>query len=360
MCCFSPIISLVNLQKDSGSKCHQFSKPFCSKTSFLIKLISETHTYQSEIQALQKNVKYIKKKWKIKNYLGRGNSGKNGLAYKAKLFGFGWRSTAGRCNRGGADGGIFLQEACLVQAILSRGVCWASSRGWWILQRKNLRLTTDWLHWGPWLGNSSNWKHLVACLKIQNVLKKITKLTEIAKGNIWYWGQILNNNKKSTNLQKNINIVSRATTDTCEFLAVEKDCSNWKEGAALKRPSNGQSVIVSQKQAISLCYSCRAAGREASHKHTSLDTSTTKLSSLFSPSLSCTENWEALSPAPVKTKQHHSFSSIYVPMPGPYVMWWKLYQAELSHFTMYSSLFFMLMLWTRKLFHFPFLKNGVQ
>lgn len=75
-------------------------------------------------------MKYTKtEKLKSNNYIGSGNSGKDGVAYKAKLFGFGGRSTARRCNRGGADGGIFLEEACLVQAILPWGMCWASSRG---------------------------------------------------------------------------------------------------------------------------------------------------------------------------------------------------------------------------------------
>lgn len=57
-----------------------------------------------------------------------------GTAYKAKFFGFGGRSTAGGCNWGWADGGIFLEQASLVQAILSGGMCWAPSRGRRILQ----------------------------------------------------------------------------------------------------------------------------------------------------------------------------------------------------------------------------------
>ena len=55
--------------------------------------------------------------------------------YKANFFGFGGRSTAGGCNRSWTDRGIFLEQACLVQAVLSRGMCWAPSRWWWILQR---------------------------------------------------------------------------------------------------------------------------------------------------------------------------------------------------------------------------------
>jgi hypothetical protein len=42
---------------------------------------------------------------------------------KAKIFGF----TAGKCNGGGADGGIFLTY--FVKAILPLGMCWAPSRG---------------------------------------------------------------------------------------------------------------------------------------------------------------------------------------------------------------------------------------
>lgn len=54
---------------------------------------------------------------------------------KAEFFGFGGRSAAGRCDGGGAYRGILLKQASLVQAILTRGMRWASSGGRWVLQR---------------------------------------------------------------------------------------------------------------------------------------------------------------------------------------------------------------------------------